>query len=172
MAETGYCRHMSVHRLDALQVVPGSLSEVWAFFSDPRNLATITPPSLGFTITSNDLPATIHEGLIVRYTVTPLFGIRVRWVAEITHLHEREFFVDEQRCGPYAFWHHQHHFRDLGGAVEVRDIVHYAAPFGPLGDLVVRLQVRPRLEEIFAYRRRVLERQFGPAAVPEPAVRT
>jgi ligand-binding SRPBCC domain-containing protein len=83
------------------------------------------------------------------------------WVNEITHVSEGQYFVDEQRAGPYAFFHHQHHFRAVDVGTEVRDIVHYAAPFGPLGDLAVRLQVRRKLDELFAYRRKVLERRFG-----------
>jgi ligand-binding SRPBCC domain-containing protein len=142
-------------------VLPVPLDEAWAFFSDPRNLAAITPPWLGFAVTSRDLPARMYAGLIVAYTVRPFLGIPVRWVAEITHVRELEYFVDEQRSGPYAFWHHEHHFRAVDGGTEMRDIVHYAAPFGPLGDVVVRFQVRGKLEEIFAYRRKELERRFG-----------
>ncbi len=153
---------MSVHRLDAVQIVPASLVEAWAFFANPRNLEVITPPSLGFRITAADRPAKVYEGMILTYTLTPLLNVPMRWVAEITHLREHEFFVDEQRAGPYAFWHHQHHFREVEGGVELRDIVHYAAPFGPLGDLVVRFQVKPRLAEIFRFRKRVIERRFGP----------
>ena len=152
---------MSVHRLESVQAVPVSLDEAWAFFSDPRNLSLLTPPSLGFKITSHNLPAHVYEGLIISYTVTPLLKIPVTWVTEITHLREGAFFVDEQRAGPYAFWHHQHHFRAIEGGVEMRDIVHYAAPFGPLGDLIVRFAVKPRLREIFAFRRGVLRRRFG-----------
>ncbi|MGH2610652.1 MAG: SRPBCC family protein [Tepidiformaceae bacterium] len=152
---------MSVHRLDATQVVPIELDEAWSFFSDPGNLSLITPPWLGFTITSPDLPPRVYEGLIIAYTVRPVLNVPVRWVAEITHVREREYFVDEQRSGPYAFWHHQHHFRLVDGGTEVRDTVHYAAPLGPLGDLVVRFQVKGKLDQIFAYRRKVLERRFG-----------
>ena len=152
---------MTVHRLDSTQTVPVSLEEAWGFFSDPRNLALITPPSLGFKIRTADLPAHVYEGLIITYTVTPLLNVPLKWVTEITHVREGEFFVDEQRMGPYAFWHHQHHFRAVDGGVEMRDIVHYAAPFGPLGDLAVRFQVRPKLAEIFRYRARVLERRYG-----------
>ncbi len=155
---------MSVHRLDAVQTVPASLEDAWAFFSDPRNLAVITPPSLGFKITTAGLPPRVHEGMILTYTVTPVLNIPLRWVTEITHLRDHEFFVDEQRIGPYRFWHHQHHFREVEGGVELRDIVHYAAPFGPLGDLVVRFRVKPKLAEIFRFRKRVIERRFGAMA--------
>ncbi len=152
---------MSVHRLDTSQVLPIGLDEAWAFFSDPRNLAIITPPWLDFTITSPDVPPLIYEGLLIPYTVRPVLNLPIRWVDEITHVREGEYFVDEQRSGPYAFFHHQHHFRDVEGGTEARDIVHYAAPLGPLGDLVVRFQVQGKLEQIFSYRRQVLEKRFG-----------
>jgi ligand-binding SRPBCC domain-containing protein len=150
-----------MHQLRAKQPVPLSLDDAWAFFSDPRNLAVITPPSMGFVIQS-EVPPAMYEGMLIEYTVRPLLGLPVRWVTEITHVKEREYFVDEQRSGPYRLWHHEHHFRPIPGGVEVRDLVSYALPFGPLGDIVERLAVRRRLAEIFGYRRRVLLERFGP----------
>lgn len=151
---------MSVHRFDAVQRLPIPAEEAWGFFSDPRNLAAITPPWLAFTVLSPDLPERMYEGLIISYTVRPVLNVPIKWVAEITHVREGEFFVDEQRAGPYSFWHHQHHFRAIDGGTEMRDVVHYAAPLGPLGDLVVRFQVRGKLEQIFDYRQKVLERRW------------
>lgn len=153
---------MSIHRLDATQLVPVGLDEAWGFFADPRNLSAITPPWLGFSITSRDLPPTIYEGLLISYSIRPLLGLRMTWVTEITHLREGEYFVDEQRSGPYRLFHHEHRFKPVDGGTELRDIVHYAAPLGPLGDLAVRFQVRDRLAQIFAYRREELARRFGP----------
>ncbi|MEX0784035.1 MAG: SRPBCC family protein [Dehalococcoidia bacterium] len=152
---------MSVHRLEATQFLPVTVDEAWRFFSDPRNLALITPPWLDFTLTSADLPEQMYEGLIIAYTVRPALNIPVKWVAEITHVREGDYFVDEQRSGPYSLFHHEHHFRAVQGGTEMRDIVHYAAPLGPLGDLIVRLQVRGKLDQIFSYRRKVLEQRFG-----------
>ena len=150
---------MKLHRLDARQVLPVTLAEAWDFFSDPRNLARITPPSLGFEVTG--APAErMYAGMIVTYRVRPLFGVPVSWVTEITHVDEPHRFVDEQRFGPYRFWHHQHLFREIEGGVETRDLVHYALP--PGGFAAGPLLVAPRLREIFAHRREVLERTFGP----------
>lgn len=151
---------MPLRRFETVQVVPVTLDEAWRFFSDPANLAAITPPWLGFAVTS-PLPAQMHPGMIVEYTLRPFAGIPVRWVTEITHVVDGALFVDEQRMGPYRFWHHQHHFRAVDGGVELRDIVHYALPFGPIGALVARLVVAPRVREIFRYRRRVLVERFG-----------
>jgi ligand-binding SRPBCC domain-containing protein len=152
---------VSMHQLDVTQAVPLSLDEAWAFFSDPRNLAVITPPDMGFVIHSA-VPPVMYEGLLIEYTVRPLLNLPVRWVTEIVHVKEREYFVDEQRSGPYRMWHHEHHFRPVPGGVEVRDLVSYMLPLGPLGDIVNRVAVRQRLEEIFRYRRRVLVERFGP----------
>ena len=157
---------MSLHRFEAVQRVPIPRSEAWAFFSDPRNLAVITPPDMGFEI-SSDLPERIHPGLIVTYRVRPLARVPVTWVTEISHVVEGELFVDDQRLGPYRFWHHQHHFADVpggtdgAGGTEMRDIVHYALPFGPLGAVLDRLLVAPRVRAIFEFRRGVLEQRFG-----------
>lgn len=151
---------MSLHRKADLQRLPIAIEEAWDFFSDPRNLAVITPPDMGFVI-QNELPPRMHPGLIIQYQVRPLFGLPVNWVTEITHVVEHQLFVDEQRFGPYRFWHHQHHFREVPGGVEMRDIVHYDVGFGPLGDLVDLLVVRARVQAIFDFRRRVLEQRFG-----------
>ena len=156
---------MSLHQLRAIQRVPIDLDTAWAFFSDPRNLKTITPASMGFHI-KTDLPATMYPGLIVEYTVSPVAGIPLTWVTEITHIRDREFFVDEQRSGPYAMWHHEHHFKAIPGGVEMRDIVSYRLPFGPLGDLVNWLTIAARVKAIFTYREKVLNDRFGTYSAP------
>ena len=99
--------------------------------------------------------------MIITYKVSPLLGIKLNWVTEITHVQDKHYFVDEQRVGPYALWHHQHHFREIQGGVEITDLVHYLVPFGVFGDLAGAFFVRPRLEKLFAYRRRVIETTFG-----------
>ncbi len=152
---------MKLHRMEATQRLPIGITEAWEFFSDPSNLARITPPDMGFEITSGPA-AQMHAGMIVTYRVRPLAGIPVTWVTEITHVDRPRFFVDEQRFGPYRFWHHQHHFREVTGGVEVRDLVHYALP--PGGGLLRSVLVAPRLGSIFEHRRRVLEARFGTLA--------
>ncbi len=151
---------MRLERIFSSCTLPIGLAEAWEFFSDPRNLERITPPSLGIEITS-DLPPRMHPGMIVTYRVRPLLGIPVQWVTEITHVREPNLFVDEQRFGPYRFWHHQHHFREVEGGVEAADLVHYSLPFGPVGRLLGGGTVRRQLGEIFAFRRRFLEERFG-----------
>ena len=149
-----------MHRLHRTQRLPISVEAAWDFFSDPRNLDAITPPGMRFRLVS-DLPDRVYPGLMIEYRLRPLFNIPVTWVTEITHVDEPRRFVDEQRVGPYAIWHHEHRFNPIAGGVEVDDLVSYALPFGPLGELVEPFLVRPRLAEIFDYRRRVLASRFG-----------
>jgi ligand-binding SRPBCC domain-containing protein len=157
---------MGLHRFSETRRFPISQQEAWDFFSDPRNLPVITPPEMGFVI-QGDLPERVHPGLIVQYRVRPVFNVAVNWVTEITHVVPGELFVDEQRFGPYRFWHHQHHFRPVEGGVEMRDIVHYDVGFGPIGNLVNLAVVRSRIRGIFDFRQRVLEQRFG--SLPEHA---
>jgi ligand-binding SRPBCC domain-containing protein len=151
---------MKLLSLQARQVLPISLDEAWSFFSDPRNLSRITPPSMAFEVTS-EVPDRIYAGLIITYRVRPLLRVPMQWVTEITHVREPHFFVDEQRFGPYRFWHHQHLFREVEGGVEVSDWVHYALPVGAPRALVDRLLVGPQLRRIFGFREQTLARMFG-----------
>lgn len=137
------------------------MEQVWEFISAPANLQKITPPSMGFQITSKDLPAAMYQGLIISYTVKPLLGIKMKWVTEITHLEEGVYFVDEQRVGPYTMWHHQHRLEPVRGGVRMNDIVSYVPPFGFLGALANSLVIRKKLNEIFYYRHTALEKMFG-----------
>jgi len=149
-----------IHILEASQTIRATMEQAWDFFSDPRNLARITPPGLDFTVMTA-LPARVHPGLMIEYRVRPLFGIPARWVSEITHIEPGEYFVDEQRIGPYRLWHHEHRFRRLeNGRVEMTDRVTYALPFGPLGELAHPLLVKPRLESIFAFRKEAVSALF------------
>jgi ligand-binding SRPBCC domain-containing protein len=157
---------MRLHRLAARQLLPVPLAEAWEFFSNPANLALITPPSLNLKPTS-PLPERMHPGMIITYRISPFPRVGLLWVTEITHVLENQFFVDEQRAGPYRFWHHQHHFSAVEGGTEMRDIVHYALPFGPVGDLFGLNTVRKQVRGIFAYRREVLEQRWGTLPAPQ-----
>lgn len=145
-----------------------SLDEAWDFFSSPLNLKKITPPYMGFEIKSDFFNQKMFAGMIIEYIVKPLFGIPMRWVTEITHVKEKEYFIDEQRFGPYKFWHHLHHFRienlngeTTGGTLVMIDKVNYALPFGIIGRIVHKYFVRKKVEEIFNYRKDVLQKMFG-----------
>jgi ligand-binding SRPBCC domain-containing protein len=130
------------------------LARCWQFFSDPRNLEKITPPSLRLHIES-ELPSRIYPGLMVQYVVSPIFGIPLRWLTEIIRVDEPHHFIDEQRIGPYRLWHHEHFFRELDKSrVEIRDLIHYAPPFGPLGAILNALVIRRQLGRILDFRAR------------------
>lgn len=164
---------MAVHTFRSRQVITASRSAAWRFFSDPRNLARITPPSLGFEITTPDLPDHIYPGLMIAYRVRPLFRVPLTWLTEITHVDEGVRFIDEQRLGPYAIWHHEHAFRELSPTrVELEDRITYALPFGQLGDLAHPWLVRPQLQQIFAFRERAVREVFPDADQDRPILKT
>ncbi|AXA35158.1 MAG: hypothetical protein D6691_08820 [Candidatus Hydrogenedentota bacterium] len=152
---------MKLFRFEAVQVIPAPIEKVWGFFSDPRNLKILTPPYMGFDILT-PVSAQMEAGLIIEYTVRPLFGIPMQWVTEITHVAPLHFFVDEQRFGPYRFWHHRHEFEPIAGGVRMVDLVHYALPLPVLESTLHRWLVRPRIEEIFSFRRAKIIELFGP----------
>lgn len=140
-----------MHQFKRKVILKKTLDEAWSFFSNPKNLKTITPDYMGFDITS-EVDENMYEGMIITYKVSPLLGIKMNWMTEITHIKDRAFFVDEQRIGPYKLWHHQHHFKKVDEGIEMIDIVSYAAPLGFIGRAVEPFLVRPKLKEIFDYR--------------------
>ena len=151
---------MKIYSLRATQNLPITLKEAWDFLSDPKNLKAITPEYMGFNIQSGaDRP--MFAGQIIEYIVTPILGIKTRWVTEITNSVEMKYFVDEQRFGPYSLWHHTHFIKEIPGGVEMEDLLHYKLPFGFLGTLVHPILVKPKLDEIFEYRKNKLVELFG-----------
>ena len=141
--------------------MPADIDAAWDFFSRPGNLKNITPQNLGFHILSKHHGEIMYPGQIIEYKVKPLLGIPLYWMTEITHVEEKKYFVDEQRFGPYAMWHHQHHFKVIDGGVEMTDIVHYKIPFWILGDLANIILVKSELTKIFEFRFAVVEQKFG-----------
>jgi len=156
-----------MYRLKRIQRLPVDLETAWNFFSSPSNLATITPDELDFKI-KTELPEKMYPGMFITYTVRPLLGIPMTWVTEITQVRDKEFFIDEQRVGPYAIWHHQHFFKAIEGGVEMTDIIDYRLPLAPFGNFMHPIVVRPKLEQIFKYRNDKMIEIFG--EYKEPAV--
>ena len=151
---------MKIYTIHTKQNLPISLEKAWEFLSDPKNLKTITPEYMGFTILLG-ADREMYPGQIIQYIVTPVLGIPTKWVTEITHVENKKYFVDEQRFGPYALWHHKHFLKEIPGGVEMEDIVDYKIPFGILGQLVHPIIVQPKLKEIFDYRQKKLIELFG-----------
>lgn len=150
----------NVYSLKTVQTIPISLDQAWEFFSSPANLSVITPKKLKFKILSKHHGEKMYAGQIIEYTVRPLLGIPLYWMTEITHVKRMEYFVDEQRFGPYSFWHHQHHFKEVEGGVEMTDIVHYKLPLYFLGSLANTILVKNQLRQIFDYRHKAVEDIF------------
>ncbi len=151
---------MKLYELEVTQKAPVPIQELWRFFSNANNLAKITPPALGFQ--SHHLgKEEVHPGMIITHRVSPFPGIRLQWITEISHVEAPFLFVDEQRFGPYRFWHHQHHFTEIPGGTLITDRIHYGLSFGWLGQMAHPILVRPQLEKIFAYRKKAVEEIFG-----------
>lgn len=149
-----------IHQLVRTQAVPAALGAVWEYFSSPWNLNELTPPDMRFEIVRGG-DERMHAGQLILYRVEFVRGLRSRWLTEIRHVRAQAYFVDEQRLGPYRFWYHEHLFAPLPGGVRITDRVTYALPGGPLAWPVERYFVRPRLEQIFAYRAKRIRELFG-----------
>ncbi len=141
--------------------VKSSIDDVWKFIATPENLKKITPPSMGFDITSDGLPEQMYAGMIISYRVKPLPGYTTTWVTEITHIEPKKYFVDEQRIGPYNMWHHEHILQEVPEGVKMIDIVSYAPPFGLLGKLANGILIKKQLNKIFDYRVKAIDSIFN-----------
>ncbi len=151
---------MKTYHLKRTQILPISQREAWDFFSSPKNLGAITPPSMNFKILSMSGGDKMYAGQIITYKVSVLPSLRMKWVTEISHVQEPDYFTDEQRFGPFALWHHKHHFKSIQGGVEMTDELDYAIPLGVLGRFAHWLLVEREVNTIFEYRNKVLEKLF------------
>jgi ligand-binding SRPBCC domain-containing protein len=153
---------VKTYALKTEQAIPISLDEAWDFFSSPLNLAKITPKEMSFVVTSDYTADTkMYAGMIITYIISPVLGIKMNWMTEITHVKEGEYFVDEQRFGPYALWHHQHHFKVIPEGVLMTDILNYAIPYGIIGRLANTILVDKQIKQIFSYREKAIKELFG-----------
>lgn len=151
---------MKVYKKETVQHVNASLEECWGFFSNPKNLQKITPESMGFEITDFDNQS-MYAGQIIQYKVSPLLGFKLNWTTEIMQVKDKAYFIDDQRFGPYSFWHHKHFFEATPNGVKMTDVIHYALPFGFLGRILNTLIVRNKLKEIFDFRCQKIEEIFN-----------
>ncbi|MBV8254526.1 MAG: SRPBCC family protein [Chitinophaga sp.] len=150
-----------IYTLSRTQVIPASPEAVWAYFSSPEHLAEITPGYMRFRVTSKPFQGDIYPGQIITYKISPILGIPLNWMTEITHVKEHRYFVDEQREGPYKIWHHQHHFEKVPNGVLMHDLVHYQMPLGILGSFAHGLSVKQQLNDLFTYRAGQIEAKFS-----------
>lgn len=152
---------MAITQFYAEQKIPAKMEEIWDFISSPLNLSKITPPHMGFKITSRSLSEKMYEGMIITYKVSPLPGFRTNWMTEITHIKELEYFVDEQRLGPYKIWHHEHFIEPIENGVLMRDLVTYVPPFGFLGSIANQLLIKNQIKKIFEFRKQAMNKIYG-----------
>ena len=150
---------MKIHKLEYVTRIDAQLETVWQFFSSPKNLQKITPKEMKFTIIDT-VPGTTFQGQIIRYNISPFLGIQFSWMTEITALKEKEYFIDEQRFGPYKFWHHTHAFKEYDGYVEMKDTLLYAFHGGGIGDIIQHRLLKTTIENIFTFRESVIQDIF------------
>lgn len=153
---------MKSYQLNFKQLLPITLDQAWEFFSSPHNLAAITPNDMAFIVTSAfNKEEKMYPGMIITYKVAPLFGVKLNWMTEITQVVDKTYFIDEQRFGPFQFWHHQHHFKAVPNGVEMTDILTYGLPLGILGTIAHSIMVGNKIKAIFAFREKKTNEIFG-----------
>jgi ligand-binding SRPBCC domain-containing protein len=153
---------MKIYALNFEQQISISLAEAWDFFSSPLNLAKIIPEKMDFKITSDfENGYKMYEGMLITYKVAPILGIKLDWITEITTVKDFEYFIDEQRFGPFKIWHHEHHFKETGNGVLMTDKLIYAIPYGLIGEIAHQLMVEKQIKEIFNTREKVINTLFN-----------
>ncbi len=150
-----------MYKLQQIQHIPVDINEAWNFFSSPDNLKLITPEYMNFKILNRSDVGDMYPGMIITYTISPLFNLSIKWATEITQLKDHKYFIDNQIKGPYKIWHHEHHFKETDKGVEMRDVLFYELSYGFLGKLVYKLFVKKRVEEIFNYRYKKIKELFN-----------
>jgi len=150
-----------MYQIKRIQNIPIDLKKAWDFFSQPDNLKLITPDYLNFRILSKSDAGEMYPGMIITYTLSPLFHISINWATEISQVKEYKYFIDNQIKGPYKIWHHEHHFKETEQGVEMRDILYYEIPYGFLGRFLHKLIIGKKVNEIFNYREQKIKELFG-----------
>lgn len=148
------------HRLFREQQLNCSIEKAWKFFSAANNLSEITPKDMNFIVLTAMENDQIYEGMLIDYYVSPLWGVKMKWQTEIIKVNFQKSFIDFQKKGPYKLWHHHHEFIPNEKGVLMKDTIDYELPLGFLGEIAHTLFVKKKLEHIFNYRYKVLEKMF------------
>lgn len=148
-----------IHYLRREQFIAAPPATVWAYFATPKNLNELTPPSVRFQIIGQ-VPTTMYAGQMITYRISPLPGLWLNWITEISDVQAGLSFVDIQRKGPYKLWHHEHRFVPEADGVRMFDEVTYAVGWGPAGWLAEKLWVKRQLKQIFDYRAKQVAKIF------------
>jgi ligand-binding SRPBCC domain-containing protein len=149
-----------MYQIKRIQEIPISLTKAWDFFSKPENLKLISPSYMSFKMLSRSDAGEMYPGMIITYTISPLFNISINWATEITQVKENKYFIDNQISGPYKIWHHEHHFEEIENGVEMKDILYYEMPFGFIGKLMYKIFIRKKIDDIFDYREQKIKELF------------
>ena len=152
---------MATYHFKTEQFIPIGIDEAWDFFSSAKNLALITPPEMDFKILTELDDREIFEGMIIDYTVRPLFGIPLKWQTEIIKVKKPWSFTDRQVKGPYKVWEHTHIYIRQNNGIIMQDEVKYELPLGLVGKIANALVVRKKIEDIFTFRKNVLTKMYG-----------
>jgi ligand-binding SRPBCC domain-containing protein len=151
---------MRIYYYNTEQFLLTDIISAWHFFSSAKNLARITPPELDFKILTELGDEDIYEGMLIEYTVKPLFGIPLHWQTEIWKINKPQMFIDKQLKGPYRIWEHTHEFIQKEKGILMKDSVKYQLPFGVIGKMAHSLIVKQKIERIFGFRREILTKIF------------
>lgn len=168
---------MSRFKLDSEIWVPAPLAEVWAFAQDVQNLLKLTPPFYRARIEA-DGPTRL--GAVARIHMAPLgIPLPLVWVSKIEHFNDQgpvKEFTDIQSSGPFKYWKHRHTFESGPSEIEgrsqsrartmtpgtwIKDHVEYELFGGAASEIANKFFARKNLEQLFAYRRKVLQELFS-----------
>ena len=152
---------MAFYQFFVEQHIAADREQVWKFISSPSNLQKITPKGMSFNITSREEKAKMYPGMIITYKLSPLIGIKMNWMTEITQVREMDYFIDEQRGGPFKMWHHQHKLIPDKKGVKMVDLITYIPPLGFIGAMANTLVVKNKLKEIFDYRSLAIKNELN-----------
>ena len=149
-----------IYSLETKQIIDRPIEEIWSFFTNPKNLNQLTPSDMNFKILSGSSDD-FYEGKIISYSINPFKFYNIKWVTEITKIKKNDFFIDEQRFGPYKMWHHEHHFiKNNDNTTTIHDKVIYKLPYGIIGKINHKLFIKKRLLEIFNFRKKTMKQLY------------
>lgn len=155
------------YKLQTTQQLNCDLATAWKFFSSPNNLSRISPKELNFLVLTDTKDKEIYEGMEINYSVSPILNIPMKWKTRITEVNLQKSFTDFQEKGPYKYWNHHHEFFPNEKGVLMKDTVEYELPMGILGKIAHKIFVRNKLENIFDYRYKFLEKYFNNKNISE-----
>lgn len=149
-----------IYKFNSEHFLPIGIDQAWDFFSSAGNLAMITPPEMDFKILTQLNDEEVYEGMLIDYTVKPLLGIPLRWQTGIFKVNKPDSFSDRQLKGPYRIWEHTHSFIQKENGVLMKDEIRYQLPLGIIGRLAHAIFIKKKVESIFSFRGKALNKIF------------